>query len=174
MTPIPAQAAARIGGRSWDFDAVIDRPAGADGVLYATGNQNSGLSIFIFGERLVFDYNYFGSHHVAESQIPVPVGRSTVGVRFRGLAAGPGHALLVIDGAECGRVEVPFVMLILSSIGASVGFDNGSAVSTRYQSPFRFGGAIDRVDFQIVATPKPGEIMEQLAAAAERETMSHQ
>jgi arylsulfatase A-like enzyme len=174
MTPIPPQAAARISARSWDFDAVIDRPAGAGGVLYATGNQNSGLSIFIADDRLVFDYNFFGHHYVAESEIAVPAGRSTVGVRFRGFAASPGHALLVIDGAECGRVDVPFVMLILSSIGASVGFDHGSAVSPRYESPFRFAGSIDRIDFQIVGTPRPGEIMEQVAAAESRETMSRQ
>jgi hypothetical protein len=174
MTPIPPQAAARINARSWDFDAVIDRQAGDGGVLYATGNQSSGLSIFIQDERLVFDYNFFGAHYVAESQIPVPAGRSIVGVRFRGFAASPGHALLVIDGAECGRVDVPFVMLILSSIGASVGFDHGSAVSPRYQSPFRFAGTIDRIDFQVVGTPRPGEIMEQVAAAESRETMSRQ
>ncbi|HET7012582.1 MAG TPA: hypothetical protein VFI65_01645, partial [Streptosporangiaceae bacterium] len=149
-------------------------PAGAGGVLYATGNQNSGLSIFILDDRLVFDYNYFGDHHVAESHVGVPVGHSTVGVRFRGVAAGPGHALLVIDGEECGRVDLPFVMLILSSIGASVGFDHGSAVSTRYESPFRFGGTIDRIDFQVVAAPRPGEIIEQIAAAQSRETMSRQ
>ena len=174
MTPIPPQAAARISARSWDFDAVIDRQAGAGGVLYATGNQNSGLSIFIQDERLVFDYNFFGSHYVAESQIPVPAGRSIVGVRFRGFAASPGHAVLVIDGAECGRVDLPFVMLILSSIGASVGFDHGSAVSSRYESPFRFAGTIDRIDFQVMGAPRPGEIFEQLAAAESRETMSRQ
>jgi len=89
-------------------------------VLYASGNQNSGLSVFIQNDRLVFDYNCFGEHHVAESDIDVPVGESVVGVRFRGSAGRGGHAALVIDGAKCGSVDIPFVMLKLSSIGPSV------------------------------------------------------
>jgi arylsulfatase len=60
MSPMPAQAGARIGGRSWNLAATIDRPPGAGGVLYASGNQNSGLSLFIQGGRLLFDYNCFG------------------------------------------------------------------------------------------------------------------
>jgi arylsulfatase len=65
-------------------------------------------------------------------------------------------------------------MLILSSIGACAGFDHGSAVSSRYESPFRFAGTIDRIDFQVMGAPRPGEIFEQLAAAESRETMSRQ
>ena len=52
----PPQVAAGMGGRSWDLSATIDRPAGAEGVLYASGTENSGLSVFIQGERLVFDF----------------------------------------------------------------------------------------------------------------------
>jgi len=173
MSPMPAQAGARIGGRSWDLDATIDRPAGANGVLYATGNQNSGLSLFIQSERLVFDYNCFGEHHVIESDTDVPAGESVVGVRFRGSAAGRGSATLVIDGTGCGTVDIPFVMLILSSIGPSVGLDHGSPVSRRYASPFAFEGTLDRVDIRIV-TPAPSAPGGQVAAANARQWMSRQ
>ena len=43
-------------------------------MLYATGTENSGLSLFVQDDRLVFDYNCFGDHHVVESDIEVPVG----------------------------------------------------------------------------------------------------
>ncbi|HWF81399.1 MAG TPA: sulfatase-like hydrolase/transferase [Streptosporangiaceae bacterium] len=33
MSPMSSQAGARINGRSWDLDATIERPAGANGVL---------------------------------------------------------------------------------------------------------------------------------------------
>jgi len=151
MSPMPAQAGARIGGRSWDLAATIDRPAGAGGVIYASGNQNSGLSLFIIGDRLVFDYNCFGDHHVAESGIAVPVGPSVVGVRFRRAQAGNGTATLTINGTACGQAEIPFVMFIISSIGPSVGYDHGSPVSDRYASPFTFEGTLDRVEIQIVS-----------------------
>ena len=35
MTPLPAQVAPALGGRGWDMDADLERPAGAGGVLYA-------------------------------------------------------------------------------------------------------------------------------------------
>lgn len=168
MSPIPVQAGPRINGRPWDLDATIDRPARAEGVLYATGNQNSGLSLFIQDDRLIFDYNCFGDHYLAESELAVPAGRSVVGVRFRRTAAG-GEATLVINGAECGQVGFPFVMLIISSIGPSVGFDHGSPVSTRYASPFAFTGQLERVDVQI-RTPGRDDAL----TAQARESMSRQ
>ena len=179
MSPMPAQAGARINGRSWDLDATIERPSGANGVLYATGNQNSGLSLFIQRDRLVFDYNCFGEHHLVESDIEVPAGESVVGVRFRRAADRGGHATLVINGTKCGRVEIPFVMLIISSIGPSVGFDHGSPVSRRYASPYPFEGHLSRVDITIVrrapAPAEPGATDgDQVAAANARQWMSRQ
>jgi arylsulfatase len=84
-------------------------------------------------------------------QLRVPTGRSEVGVRFRRAPAGTGRATLVIDGRACGQVEIPFVRYIISSIGPSVGYDHGSPVSGRYDSPFAFEGVLDRVDIQIVS-----------------------
>ena len=57
----------------------------------------------------------------------------------------------MIDGQACGQVEIAFVMYIISSIGPSVGYDHGSPVSNRYESPFTFEGTLDRVDIQIVS-----------------------
>jgi arylsulfatase len=179
MSPMPAQAGARISGRSWDLDATIDRPAGAGGVLYASGNQNSGFSVFIQNDRLVFDYNCFGNHYLAESDTEVPAGESVVGIRFRGSPAQSGHATLVIGGDECGGVDIPFVMLIPSSIGPSVGFDHGSPVSRRYSSPFAFEGTLDRVDIRIITPPLAPDAAGddgagQIAAATARQWMSRQ
>jgi arylsulfatase len=169
MSPMPVQAGARLAARSWDLDATIERPAGKGGVLYAMGNQNSGLSLFVQHDRLVFDYNSFSEHYVVESDAEVPEGESVVGVRFRRSLDSTGHVTLVIDGAECGRVDIPHVMLILSSIGPSVGFDRGGAVSQRYESPFTFEGRLHRVDIQVVS-PTAG----QAAAALAAESMSRQ
>ena len=104
-------------------------PAGAGGVLYATGNENSGMSLFVDDDRLVFDYNCFGDHQVVESDVDVPVGSSVVGVRFRrdGTGGGghPGHR----RRADAATLALPFVMRMISSVGASIGFDHGSPVS---------------------------------------------
>jgi arylsulfatase len=171
LTPLPAQVAAQVGGRSWDLRATIDRPEGADGVLYATGNENSGLSVFVDGGRLVFDYNCFGGHHVVESDVEVPVGRSVVGVDFRRTGEG-GEATLVIDDEPHGSVALPFVMRMISSVGASVGHDRGSPVSRRYQDEFPFQGRLDRVDIQLLSV-RPGDAAGQVATD-ERAAMGQQ
>ena len=174
MSPLPAQAAAAIGGRSWNLVAHATRSAGQDGVLYATGTENSGLSIFVLGERLIFDYNCFGEHHVLESSVAVPVGEISLGVKFRrdGRA---GRATLVVNGTECGEMTVPFAMRTMSSVGPSVGYDHGSPVSDRYRERrdgFPFAGKLDRVEITLVA-PSP-QVEGEIRATEERTAYGRQ
>ena len=75
MSPLPGQASAAIAGRSFDLTARITRAAGDDGVLYATGTENSGVSVFVQNDRLVVDYNAFDDHTILESDVAVPDGR---------------------------------------------------------------------------------------------------
>jgi arylsulfatase A-like enzyme len=171
MSPMPAQVAPALGGRGWDLVASIDRPEGANGVLYATGTENSGVSVFVEGDRLHLDYNAFGDHSVVTSERRVPVGSSEVGVRFRRVARG-GHAELVIDGEACGTIDVPFAMTMISSVGPSVGYDHGSAVSDHYRAPFPFEGRLRQLDVQVLgSTPADGG---NDGAAAERTAMARQ
>ena len=177
MTRIPVQVAAQLAGRSWDLDAVIDRPAGAGGVLYATGNENSGLVLFIDGDHLVFDYNCFGDHHEISSTVPVPTGASRVGVRFRRSAARgdtTGVATLVVDEQPVGEMTVPFVMRMITSAGASVGHDHGSPVSTRYTGGFPFEGRLEVVEIQLVDHRVSDADRAAQLAAEERSAMGRQ
>ena len=171
MAPLPSQSSASLGGRSWTLGATIDREAGEGGVLYALGNGNSGLTVFIQNERLVFDYNVFGDHFEIESELEVPVGASVVGVRFERTGKG-GYATAVIDGAECGTVEFPFVMRVISSMGSSIGFDHGLPVSRRYSDAFPFEGTLHRVDIELAKSRKPESADE--AAASQRAGMARQ
>jgi arylsulfatase len=171
MAPLPSQSSASLGGRSWTLSATIDRESGEGGVLYALGNGNSGLTVFVQNDRLVFDYNVFGDHHEVESELEVPVGASVVGVHFERTGKG-GHASLVIDGAECGTVEFPFVMRVISSMGSSIGFDHGLPVSRRYSDSFPFEGTLHRVDIELAKSRKPESADE--AAASQRAGMARQ
>ena len=171
MAPLPSQSSAAIGGRGWTLSATIDREAGEGGVLYALGNGNSGLTVFIQNDRLVFDYNVFGDHFEVESDREVPVGASVVGVRFERTGKG-GHASVVIDGVECGRVDFPFVMRVVSSMGSSIGFDHGLPVSRRYSDAFAFEGTLHRVDIELAKARKPESADE--AAASQRAGMARQ
>jgi arylsulfatase len=172
LSPIPPQVAPGLAGRSWDMDAVIERTTGQDGCLYASGNANSGLALFILANRLHFDYNIFGEHHLVRSEIEVPHGRSVVGVRFRRLADG-GSATLVIDEVEVGTMSVPFVMRMISSASTSVGQDHGSPVSELYEAPFTFAGTLERLDVQLISPPGKQARQEEAETDA-RTTMARQ
>jgi arylsulfatase A-like enzyme len=168
MSPMAAQASAAIGGRSFDLTAVVELATPADeGVLYATGTENSGISVFVQDQRLVLDYNAFDDHVIVESSTPVPVGkRTTLTVHVRRLG-GNGTAALEIDGEPCGEADLPLFMRMISSTGQSIGYDHGSAVSTRYEAPFPFTGALDSVVIQLLER-------DPSAAIAARAEMSRQ
>jgi arylsulfatase len=171
MSPLPGQVAPALGGRGWDMSATIDRAADAAGVLYASGTENSGLSVFIQDEHLVFDYNCFGDHHVAVSAGTVPVGRSVVGVQFRRTGPG-GEAVLLIDGRPEGALSVPFAMTMMSSVGPSVGYDHGSPVSQLYSGAFPFEGDLERLDIVLTRQHRAGDA--EQATAEERSAMARQ
>ncbi len=171
MSYLPAQASAAIGGRSWDMTATVLRDEGDSGVLYALGNGNAGLSLFVQDDRLVFDYNAFGDHAVVESTAAVPVGESRIGVRFRRDGNGA-TATLVIDDQECGSAEIPFAMRVVSSVGSSVGYDHGRPVSERYDDTYPFEGALRSLDIELVSARRTEE--REVAAAEERTGMGRQ
>ena len=160
MSPMPGQASAGLGGRSVDLVARVNYSPGDEGVLYATGTQNSGFSMFVQGGRFVVDYNAFGDHTVIESTVPVPTGAVSLGVHLRRGEGRNGTITLDFDGVEVGRADVPLYMSMMSSVGPSLGQDHGSAVSLRYEAPFAYTGEL--LEVEIEAGKKSGA-----AAAAE-------
>ncbi|MDP2293633.1 MAG: arylsulfatase [Actinomycetota bacterium] len=148
MSPMPGQASASVGGRNFDLTARVTRAAGDAGVLYATGTENSGFSLFVQNDRLVFDYNAFDEHTVIESSAPVPEGTTELAVKVRRHAGRLGSATIEIDGEEVGGAELPLLMRMISSVGPSVGYDHGSPVSARYAAPFAFTGTLHEVVIQ--------------------------
>ena len=151
MSPIPGQASAAIGGRSFDLTARVTREAGQNGVLWSTGTENSGISIFVQDDRLVVDYNAFDDHTIVESNIAVPAGDSTLTARFRRGDKRLGTIEIAINGEVVGTGATQLYMRMISSVGASVGYDHGSAVSTRYRGPFAFEGELHDVIIELLS-----------------------
>jgi arylsulfatase A-like enzyme len=166
MSPLPGQASAAIGGRAFDLTAQVTRDVGDEGVLFATGTENSGISIFVQNDRLVIDYNAFDHHTILTSEIAVPTGDSTLTARFRRGGGRAGSISVEVDGRGGGTVELALYMRMMSSVGPSIGYDHGSAVSNRYAAPFSFTGRLHEVVIQLL-TP------DDLAALAASE-MSRQ
>ena len=149
MTPLPMATSPNPGGLAWDLAARVTLSAGDEGVLYASGNENSGVSAFVQGDRLVVDYNAFGRHTVLESECEVPVGESVLGIHLRRIQGYEGELALSINGTVCGSAKLPLMMMMASSIGSSIGEDHGSPVSERYASPFTFSGTLHEIDIEM-------------------------
>jgi arylsulfatase len=150
MAALPAQVGATLGGRGWRMTARLTRATSDAGVLFATGTANAGLSLFVEDSRLVLDYNAFGEHTVLESAGVLPAGTVTAEVRFA-RSGNEGDFEMYVDGAAVGTCHVPLAMRIMSSIGHSVGFDNGSPVSPRYTGANPFTGELHEVEIQLVS-----------------------
>lgn len=172
MSPIPAQAGAQIGGRSFDLRATVTYEPGNEGVLWATGTENSGISVFVQDGRLVLDYNAFDDHSVLVSDVSLDAGSADSAVldlcvRFRRGDGFAGSAELAVGGVASGSVEIPLYMRMISSVGSSIGYDHGSAISTRYQAPFPYSGRLDQIEIQLVsAKDAAGQAAVRAAEAA--------
>jgi len=151
MAPLSMQAGAPIGGRSFDLSATVEMSDGDGGVLYATGTQNSGLSFFVKDTHLVFDYNAFDDHTVVTSTKPIPDGATNLAVELRRRDDRSAGVQLLIDGSRAGGGTIPWLMGTISSVGASIGHDAGSAVSPDYDGPFAFTGQLQQIDIQLVS-----------------------
>ena len=165
MSPMPGQAGAAIAGRSFDLTARITSGPGDAGVLFATGNRNAGMSVFVEEGRLVLDYNAFGDHTVVVSDREVAVGDAELAVRLRRGDGMQGTAELLVDGETAGRAELSLFMRMMSSTGPSIGFDHGSAVSPRYRAPNPYTGELH----EIVVQASPERFADAAASEARAE-----
>jgi arylsulfatase len=152
MSPLPGQATAGLGGRNVDLYATVTFTPGDEGVLYATGTQNSGLSLFVQNNKLVLDYNAFGDHTIVESPFAVPAGDHELRVLLRRGDGMAGQLTLHVDGNEVATASVPLYMRMMSSVGPSIGHDHGSPVSTRYTAPYAYTGVLHEV---VIEAGKP-------------------
>jgi arylsulfatase len=75
--------------------------------------------------------------------------------RFRRGEGRAGSIEIAVDGVEAGRADLALFMRMMSSVGASVGYDHGSPVSPRYRAPFPFTGTLHDVVIQLVARAAP-------------------
>jgi arylsulfatase len=166
MSPIPIAASPGPGSVAWDLAAAISFASGDEGTLYATGNANAGMSVFIQGDRLVVDYNAFGSHVLLESDQALAAGELTVSVHLRRVQGYQGTLAIGVNGQLCGQADLPLMMMMISSVGASIGEDHGLAVSDRYQAPYPYSGDLHFVDIEVGNTTEAETVARSRAEMA--------
>jgi len=160
ISHVPSAASSGLGARNWVMTAEVERPdASANGVLVAHGTQNTGFSWYLKDEQMVFDSNVLTDHYVVRSDKKVPVGPSTLGVRFI-WADKKGTITLLINGSECGSIEVPSTVRTYTT-GMSIGRDSLSPVTDDYEAPFPFAGTIRRVEVNLQPYRSPSDEQEE-------------
>lgn len=149
MSPIPTAASPGPGGLGWDLAAAISFAEGDEGTIYATGNANAGMSVFVQDNRLIVDYNAFGNHVLVESADQLSPGDMNISVHLRRIQGYQGKIAIAVDGKVCGEADLPLMMMMISSVGSSIGEDHGMAVSDRYEAPYPYSGTLHVVDIEV-------------------------
>jgi hypothetical protein len=99
-----------------------------------------------------YEYNWFGQNRYrATSSEPLPLGKSTIRVEFKYDGGGPakgGNVTMRLNDKKVaeGRVEGTIFGRFSADETFNIGLDTGSPVRELYASPFKFAGAINRVE----------------------------
>ena len=153
-TRMPEFTAPGLGRES--SHVAIDAEFGNDasGVLYAMGGASGGLTLFMDGGQLVYEYNMMIiERYTARSAQKIVGGRHRIDVETTFMdkrPLSPATVVLKVDGVEVARTTVQRTVpaAFTASETFDVGVDLGSPVSMAYfdRRPFRFGGKIHKVE----------------------------
>ena len=148
--------AARVLNRPHSITATVELANGAEGVLVAQGGSSGGYALYVKDHKLHYAYNFLGiqQYHLA-SDATLSDGRHELRFEFEptgkpDLAHGkgtPARAQLYVDGKLAGQTDLPVTIPLDIGItdGLTCGRDDGSTVTTDYQAPFAFSGALEKV-----------------------------
>jgi arylsulfatase A-like enzyme len=169
--------------RSFTITAEIDSSgAGANGVLLAQAGRFGGWSLFVKDGKPVYTYNFLGLNESSVSSAEaLPSGKATVRFEFTYDGGGPGKGgigKIFVNGKEVasGRIERTEANIFSADEGTDVGLDEGTAVSSAYEVPFRFNGKIRKVtmDLKPMATTADAGAAEKARTDAARKTAMDQ
>ena len=158
---VPEFCAPALGNRPNTVTIELSAPEAANGVLYKLGGAGGGLTCFLLGGVLTYEYNLFlVQRTIIATTEPLAAGDHTIRIDTSYLEPRPGGPLRValqVDGAEVATGEVPVSAPLLFSANdcLDIGRAYGGAVSRAYadRMPFAFDGRIDRVHIAYAQPP---------------------
>nr|WP_320131840.1 arylsulfatase [uncultured Holophaga sp.] len=161
MGPISIAAAPQLNNRAYSFTTTVERQSAKDeGVLVAMGDHAGGYTLYIKGDRLIYDYNFFGEHFRAVSTEKVPLGKSTLSYTFQPTGLFQGIGRLAIDGRPAGEVTLPKTFKALCTfdpfcVGRDVNIPTCSDYEGKGEFPFTGRMSDMVVDIKPMG-PRPG------------------
>ena len=136
--------------RSFRIHAAIDRASPSqEGVLVACGARTGGYTLYIQGNRAVYEYNHLGRSTRVMTNRELPAGAVRISVSFAKTAEHTGTVTILVDEEALGDAAVELMPWRQSLFGMDIGRDTGSSVSTAYEAPFAFAGKLTDVVFEM-------------------------
>jgi arylsulfatase len=150
---MPEFCAPALGNKPNVVTMDVDVPDAAEGVLYKLGANSGGLTAFMDGGHLCYEYNLFIVQRTKiRAEDAIPAGRHTIEISTQYAVAKPGGPLditLSVDGTQVatGQVPISAPLLFTANDCLDVGRALGSPVSLDYRdrAPFAFTGTIHRM-----------------------------
>lgn len=156
-TRMPEFAAPGLGKKSNTVTIDLEVGENASGVIYALGGAGGGLTCYMDGGYLCFEYNMMIiERYLAKSKEKLAPGKHSIVVDTTLKAPRPGSPadiVLSVDGQEAARTlaKITVPAAFSASETFDVGVDLGSPVSRDYfdRRPFKFDGKISQVKVEL-------------------------
>ena len=160
--------APNLRNRAWTLSAELAVPAeGIEGVIACQGGAAGGWSLYIFGGRLHYVYNFLGNASTTVSaEVALPPGPVVARAVFQPTARFAGDLDLFYDDLPVAEGHVPrTVPVTYGMTGFSVGYQRGSSITSAYKGRFPITpGALGRVVIEAAGKPYRDPAGEQQAA----------
>ena len=150
MDRLTDSAAALTINRSHEMKIPIDREHNDDGVLLAHGGSESGYTIYIKNNKVIYEYRIGQRGYKIVSNIDVPVGKSVITFKFAKTGSYKGMGSLYINETKVGETAIEQTLPYkLSFEGIDVGKDSKYPVSPAYanEGEFEFKGELVKVEY---------------------------
>jgi len=146
---------------------------GAEGVLLAQGGRFGGFSLFVQDGRVQYAFNFAGVEtFTVEAESTLDPGWHIAGIELTPVHGLAMRAELVVDGTVAATAEIPRTTpyrFSLAGEGLCCGYDDGTPVSDRYESPYEFTGTIAEVVVDVAGTSVKDVATDVAAGAADVE-----
>lgn len=154
-------------GFSFTVDTDVDSEP--DGVLFAIGDWNGGLALFVADARPHLAWSRAGELLELSGTDPLPAGRLTIGASCMPRAEG-GELTLVVSGEAVDQLEFDGPVSVSGHFAGAqlrIGRDWGLPVSERYTVPGPWNGTIHSVRLRVPepAPASPGERLREAIQA---------
>lgn len=140
-----------------------------EGVLLNRGSASGGYAFFAKYGRLIFDYNFYGTHTRFTAAMPTSPGRYELAVSISPIQGGGANGRLEINGEEAVDGRIPQLSPVLSSLGMDIGRCLAPVVDD-YRRPFGFTGALRMLTITLDSDPTVRSHAAAVEAAALRRT----